>query len=76
MRYFGSSTGVAASIIAATTLNPRLIKTIVLRGGRADFEKNSRIEIVKGATHLFEEQDALDKVSYISCEWIVKNGKD
>jgi putative phosphoribosyl transferase len=34
--------------------------------------KNSRIEIVKGATHLFEEDKALEQVSDISYQWLVE----
>jgi len=115
--YFGASTGVAASIIAATALNPGLIiKTIISRGGRADLvsansssssfqgnfqsiknipllfiigekdkvvldltskfikkydiEKNSKIQIVKNATHLFEEEGTLEKVGDMAVKWL------
>lgn len=57
--YFGASTGVAASIIAATGLNPGLIKTIVSRGGRPDLvlstpqQNNLLAENIKNIQLLF-----------------------
>jgi fermentation-respiration switch protein FrsA (DUF1100 family) len=42
---------------------------------KCHIEKNSRIKIVKGATHFFEEEIALDKVSNLSYEWLSKRLK-
>jgi putative phosphoribosyl transferase len=102
--YFGSSTGAAAALIAATAL-PDDIGAVVSRGGRPDLagtalqkvkaptllivggedhvviELNERarmqvkceckIEIVPGATHLFEEPGALEKTAKLASDWFV-----
>jgi putative phosphoribosyl transferase len=102
--YFGSSTGAAASLIAATEL-PDDIGAVVSRGGRPDLagaplqkvkaptllivggedhiviKLNERgrmemkceckIEIVPGATHLFEEPGTLEKAAKLASDWFV-----
>jgi len=100
--YFGSSTGAAAALIAATRF-PKDVRTIVSRGGRPDLaiqqlhkvhvptlfvvgsrdtevlELNKeamaqvpaekRLEIIPGATHLFEEPGKLEEVARLSAKW-------
>ena len=100
--YFGASTGAAAALVAAAQ-EPKLIKAVVSRGGRADMagdylsqvdtptllivggydevviELNQQamsqmkslthLEIVPGATHLFEEPGALDEVASLAIAW-------
>ena len=100
--YFGSSTGAAAALIAATRF-PKDVKTIVSRGGRPDLaiqqlhkvhvptlfivgsrdtevlELNKeamaqvpaekRLEVISGATHLFEEPGKLEEVAKMSAKW-------
>lgn len=34
-----------------------------------------RLEIIPGATHLFEEPSALDRVAYLACDWFRKRLK-
>ena len=104
--YFGSSTGAAAALIAATE-RPRDVYAIVSRGGRPDLagsilprvkaptllvvgqndeqvlELNlkaldaltcdKRIEIVPGASHLFEEAGALESVAELAGEWFLQH---
>lgn len=100
--YFGSSTGAAAALIAATRF-PKDVRTIVSRGGRPDLaiqqlhkvhvptlfivgsrdtevlELNKeamarvpaekRLEVIPGATHLFEEPGKLGEVAKLSAKW-------
>jgi dienelactone hydrolase len=102
--YFGSSTGGAAALVAATEL-PQDIGAVVSRGGRPDLagaalpkveaptllivggnddiviELNEmardqmkcevKLEIVPGASHLFEEPGALEKVAQLASDWFV-----
>jgi putative phosphoribosyl transferase len=104
--YFGSSTGAAAALIAASEL-PNDISAVVSRGGRPDLagaalpkvkaptllivggedhgviELNEearaqmkcecKIDIVPGATHLFEEPGALEKVARLASDWFVSH---
>jgi putative phosphoribosyl transferase len=99
---FGSSTGAAAAIIAASK-SPEIVRAVVSRGGRVDLAENylqnlkaptilivgeldytvlnlnreafealrvkKRLAVVPGATHLFEEPGALEKVADIAAEW-------
>jgi len=100
--YFGTSTGAAAAIVAATH-RPRLVRSVVSRGGRPDLagaaltslwiptllivggmdptvlavnREAARkicgphdVMVVDGATHLFEEEGALDEVAYFAANW-------
>ncbi len=102
--YFGSSTGAAAAIIAASQ-RPAHVRAIVSRGGRPDLagsalsmidvptllivggndlqviELNTKalseiggdkdLEIIPGATHLFEEPGALEQVSRLAARWFI-----
>ncbi len=102
--YFGSSTGAAAALIAASKTKD--IFAIVSRGGRPDLaleflenvssptllivggnddeviemnkkaleklNSKKKLEIIPGATHLFEEEGALEKVSEIAANWFVE----
>lgn len=104
--YFGSSTGAAAALVAATQTGGA-IHAIVSRGGRPDlasavlgqieaatllivggydeevialneaaYERLScakALEIVPGATHLFEEPGALESVAALAAEWFSKH---
>jgi putative phosphoribosyl transferase len=103
--YFGSSTGGAAALVAASEI-PQDVGAIVSRGGRPDLAGDAlpkvqmptllivggnddivielneqardqmrcevKLEIVPGATHLFEEPGALEKVAKLASEWFVK----
>jgi len=64
--YFGSSTGAAAALLAATRLNG-LVKAIVSRGGRLDFaDSKERLENVTAATLLIvggNESEALTRAN-------------
>lgn len=100
--YFGSSTGAAATLMAAADLGT-LIGAIVSRGGRPDLAEKAlghvqaptllivgeydytvlqlnqqayklisaekELKIIPGATHLFEEPGALEKVAQSAAEW-------
>jgi len=100
--YFGSSTGGAAALVAATEI-PQLIGAVVSRGGRPDLAGDAlqkvqaptllivggnddivielnemardrmrcevKLEIVAGATHLFEEPGALEQVAKLASDW-------
>jgi dienelactone hydrolase len=102
--YFGSSTGGAAALVAATEL-PQDIGAVVSRGGRPDLAGDAlpkveaptllivggnddivielnemardqmkcevKLEIVPGASHLFEEPGALEKVGQLASDWFV-----
>ena len=104
--YFGSSTGGAAALVAATEL-PQDIGAVVSRGGRPDLAGDAlpkveaptllivggsddivielnemardqmrcevKLEIVPGATHLFEEPGALEKVAKLASDWFVNH---
>ncbi len=103
--YFGSSTGAAAALIAATRY-PKEICAIVSRGGRPDMagsylkdvksptllivgsldgpvidlnkdakaqmQNVNKLEIVPGATHLFEEPGKLEEVAKIATKWFTQ----
>jgi dienelactone hydrolase len=100
--YFGSSTGAAAALIAASQLDNK-IAAVVSRGGRPDLAAASlphvqaptllivggrdagvielnkealellpgtkKLEIVPGATHLFEEPGTLEEVARLAAAW-------
>ncbi|HEX6385273.1 MAG TPA: dienelactone hydrolase family protein [Anaerolineae bacterium] len=101
--YFGSSTGAAAALIAATE-RPEAVHAVVSRGGRPDLAQRvlpevetptllivgghdrpvigmnesalkqigaeeRKLEIVPGATHLFEEPGALEEVARLARDW-------
>ena len=102
--YFGSSTGAAAALIAASEL-PDAICAVVSRGGRPDLAGDAlpkvkaptllivggedhvvigmneearaqmrcevKIDIVPGATHLFEEPGALERVADWAADWFL-----
>ncbi|MCH7952051.1 dienelactone hydrolase family protein [Patescibacteria group bacterium] len=103
--YFGSSTGSAAALIAASDLG-KTIGAVVSRGGRPDLAKDvlgkvhsptllivggrdeqvlelnrlalellhseKRLEIIPGATHLFEESGTLEEVARLAAEWFTR----
>ena len=100
--YFGSSTGGAAALVAASEL-PQDVGAVVSRGGRPDLAGGSlpkvhaptllivggnddivielnktardqmrcevKLEIIPGATHLFEEPGALEQVAKLASDW-------
>jgi len=100
--YFGSSTGGAAALVAASEI-PKDVEAIVSRGGRPDLAGDAlpkvqaptllivggnddivielnemardqmrcevKLVIVPGATHLFEEPGALEKVAKLASDW-------
>jgi dienelactone hydrolase len=100
--YFGSSTGAAAALIAAT-VQSKSIGAVVSRGGRTDLAEyylsrveaptllivgsydsvvidinketmkqligKKKLEIVSGASHLFEEPGKLEVVAELASEW-------
>lgn len=101
--YFGASTGAAAALAAAASLDDR-VDAVVSRGGRPDLaggtlavvtsptllivggadgpvigmnreamgrmiSANVCLEIIPGATHLFAEQGALERVAELSAAW-------
>jgi putative phosphoribosyl transferase len=100
--YFGSSTGAAGALIAASR-RQHLIGAVVSRGGRPDLAEkyleqvkaptllivggndvavigmneqalnkmngNHKMEIVEGATHLFEEPGKLHEVTVLAKNW-------
>ena len=104
--YFGSSTGAAASLIAAAK-HPENVEAIVSRGGRTDLAEKylsgvyaptllvvggydaivlkinretmkqlnseKKLEIVSGASHLFEEAGALEAVAELAVEWFTEH---
>lgn len=104
--YFGSSTGAAAALIAASE-RPELVRAVVSRGGRPDLALDAlphvtaptllivgghdrqvlalnrkafasltcekQLEIVAGATHLFEEPGALLAVARSAAEWFAQH---
>ncbi len=103
--YFGSSTGAAAALVAASRRR-ELVRALVSRGGRPDLagtalkdvacptllivggldydviELNRKalselnveksLQIVSGASHLFEEKGTLEKMSLLAIEWFSK----
>jgi len=103
-RYFGSSTGGGAALVAAAEI-PQDVGAVVSRGGRPDLAEKAlpkvqaptllvvggnddivielneqarnrmrcevKLEIVPGATHLFEEPGALEKVAQLASDWFV-----
>ena len=100
--YFGSSTGGAAALVAASEI-PQDVGAVVSRGGRSDLAGDAlpkvqaptllivggnddivielnemardqmrcevKLEIVRGATHLFEESGALKQVAKLASDW-------
>jgi putative phosphoribosyl transferase len=100
--YFGSSTGGAAALVAATEL-PQDVGAVVSRGGRPDLAGDAlprvqaptllivggndnvvielnemardqircdvKLEIIPGATHLFEEPGVLEQVAKLASDW-------
>jgi putative phosphoribosyl transferase len=102
--YFGSSTGGAAALVAATEL-PQDVGAVVSRGGRPDLAGDAlpkvqaptllivggnddivielnkmardqmrcevKVEIIPGATHLFEESGALEQVAKLASDWFL-----
>jgi putative phosphoribosyl transferase len=107
--YFGSSTGAAAALIAATKYN---VEAIVSRGGRTDLidkqmleqivspclfiagsdDKNvvrinkttmsqlrnitkKKMEVINGASHLFEEEGKIEQVANLAGAWFKSNFK-
>jgi putative phosphoribosyl transferase len=106
MGYFGSSTGGAAALMAATDV-PQDVDAVVSRGGRPDLAREAlpkvraptllivggndeivielneqardqmrcevKLEIVAGATHLFEEPGTLEKVAQLASDWFVNH---
>src|SRR5882724_9514062 len=104
--YFGSSTGGAAGLVAASEI-PQDVGAIVSRGGRPDLAGDAlpkvqvptllivggnddivielneqardqmrcevKLEIVPGATHLFEEPGALERVAQLASDWFVNH---
>lgn len=104
--YFGSSTGAAAALIAATE-RPQQVDAVVSRGGRPDLAQRalpavtqptllivggqdtpvigmnkealsqisvdeSKLEIVPGAGHLFQEPGTLEQVAKLARNWFQK----
>jgi len=103
--YFGSSTGAASALVAASQRQD-IIKAIVSRGGRPDLagvalaevkaptllivggndfavidmnqeamaqmHSKTKLEIISGATHLFEEPGTLDEVINHAAAWFTK----
>ena len=81
---FGASTGAAAALITAAE-RPLDVRAVVSRGGRPDlagsaleFNRESlsqiaaeerKLEIIAGATHLFEEPGALEQVAALAGYW-------
>ena len=107
--YFGSSTGAAAALMAATKYN---VEAIVSRGGRTDLidkqvleqivspclfiagsdDKNvvrinkttmsqlcnmteKKMEVINGASHLFEEEGKIEQVANLAGAWFQINFK-
>jgi putative phosphoribosyl transferase len=107
--YFGSSTGAAAALMAATKYN---VEAIVSRGGRTDLidkqvleqivspclfiagsdDKNvvrinkttmsqsrditeKKMEVINGASHLFEEEGKIEQVANLAGAWFKSNFK-
>lgn len=103
--YFGSSTGAAAALMAASHYQKE-ISAVVSRGGRPDLaghdlnnisaptllivgsldapvielnkiaqnqmQNINKLEIIPGATHLFEETDTLEQVAKVASKWFSK----
>jgi putative phosphoribosyl transferase len=107
--YFGSSTGAAAALIAATKYN---VEAIVSRGGRTDLIDKQmleqivspclfiagsddmnvvrinkttmsqlrnitkkKMEVINGASHLFEEEGKIEQVANLAGAWFKSNFK-
>lgn len=102
--YFGASTGAAAAIRAAASIDTS-IAALVSRGGRVDLAREAsdhltvptllivgendfgvledneeiftrlrgdkRLNIIPGATHLFEEPGTLEQVAALATEWFL-----
>lgn len=103
--YFGSSTGAAGALIAASHYQKE-ISAVVSRGGRPDLANEAlnnikaptllivggqdtqvielnkdaqkqmqninKLEVIPGATHLFEEPGTLEQVAKVATEWFEK----
>ncbi len=71
--------------LALPVLNRVQAPTLLIVGGRdlpvidmnreafAQLHAEKRLEIVPGATHLFEEPGALEQVARLACEWFVRH---
>ncbi len=104
--YFGSSTGAAAALIAASR-RQHLISAVVSRGGRPDLAEkyleqvkaptlflvggddlqvigineqalkkmkgNNKMEIIQGASHLFEEPGKLHEAAALAADWFTEH---
>jgi putative phosphoribosyl transferase len=80
---FGASTGAAAALVAAAE-RPDSVRAVISRGvddapvielNRAAMRRmraHVQLEIVPGATHLFEEPGALEVVSQLALRWCTK----
>jgi putative phosphoribosyl transferase len=105
---FGSSTGAAAALVAASR-RPAVVHAVVSRGGRPDLAGaalpsvqaptllivggndeevlalnrqaqeslrcENELEIVPGASHLFEERGALEQVAQLASDWFLQELK-
>jgi fermentation-respiration switch protein FrsA (DUF1100 family) len=79
---FGSSTGAAAALIAAAEL-PDMVDAVVSRGGNDDVVidlnqqalgqmqplTETKLTVVPGASHLFEEPGALEHAARLARDW-------
>lgn len=79
--YFGASTGAAAALhAAADPADP--VRALVCRGGRpdrraeAELRCESRLDVVPGATHLFEGPGDLDAVAQSAAAWFTAHFRD
>jgi len=43
------------------------------RAAQAELECESRLDVIPGATHLFEEPRALDRVAALALEWFLSH---
>jgi putative phosphoribosyl transferase len=78
---FGASTGVGAALLAAAE-RPERIAAVVSRGGRLDLAgaalgrlglgSEASLEVVPGASHLFEEPVALERVAELAVGWFTR----
>jgi predicted alpha/beta-hydrolase family hydrolase len=76
--YFGASTGAAADVRSPTLLivGGRDETVVDLnRQAQARMTCETRLAVVPGATHLFEEPGALDTVSDLAREWFLDHFK-
>jgi putative phosphoribosyl transferase len=64
--YFGASTGAAAALVAAAE-RPDAVE--LNRRALAALRAEARLEIVPGASHLFEEPGTLERVAALARQW-------